>query len=54
MLDCCDLFEESYMMLRGRCFRLKVGIFSDWNNQMVEFSRCNSTNTTMLAGFSSK
>lgn len=23
VLNCCDIFESSYVMLRGRCFRLK-------------------------------
>ncbi|KAH7696739.1 Protein DEL-7 [Aphelenchoides avenae] len=29
VLNCCDIFESSYVMLRGRCFRLKRFYQSD-------------------------
>ncbi|KAH7707768.1 Protein DEL-7 [Aphelenchoides avenae] len=36
-INCCDIFEQSYVMLRGRCFKLKqfYQTHPDWHGQLT-------------------
>ncbi|CAI4224343.1 unnamed protein product [Auanema sp. JU1783] len=38
LLDCCEIFEPQYVMLRGRCFRLKPPYYQNDNDETDKLS----------------